>query len=35
MYLLEDHLIDTDMLQMDGEEANKLYNDLKQRAIRH
>jgi len=35
MFLLEDHLIDTDMLQMDGEEANKLYNDLKQRAIRH
>lgn len=31
---LDSRNIDTDLLQMEGEEANKLYNDLKARATR-
>jgi hypothetical protein len=34
MWELDDRLIDTDMLQLEGEEANRLYFDLKSRALR-
>jgi len=34
MWELDDRLIDTDMLQLEGEEANKVYLDLKSRALR-
>lgn len=34
MWELDDRLIDTDMLQLENEEANKVYRDLKSRALR-
>ena len=34
MWELDDRLIDTDMLQLEGDEANKVYLDLKSRALR-
>jgi hypothetical protein len=34
MFLIEDNQIDIDMLQVSGDEANRLYNELKARAIR-
>lgn len=34
MFIIEDNLIDMDMLQVSGDEANRLYNELKARAIR-
>jgi hypothetical protein len=34
MWELDDRLIDTDMLQLENEEANRVYKDLKSRALR-
>ena len=34
MFMIEDNLIDMDMQQLSGEEANRLYNEIKARAIR-
>ena len=34
MWELDDRLIDTDMLQLENEEANRVYRDLKSRALR-
>ena len=34
MWELDDRLIDPDMTQLEGEEANRLYKDLKERALR-